>query len=218
MSEFSSAKRGIYLTIAGVVIAVVIILGGFIYKMSQPRLLSQYELRQNGAYLLETPRRFSEFELIDHRGQPITKDTFKGKWTLIFFGFTHCPDICPTTMATAAKMYKDLGEEEQDSLQIMLLTVDPERDTQEKLAAYVPYFNPDFLGVTGNPYVILKLATELNITYTKVPLENDDYTVDHSGNFVIINPRGDYHGFFRQPIEHGNLRVAWRSIRHAFRG
>lgn len=209
-------EHNIRYTVIGVIVAIALVLGGFFYKMSQPRVLNQYQLRENGAYLLETPRRFSDFTLIDHNGNPVTKASFQDKWTLIFFGFTHCPDICPTTMATAAKMYKELTSEEQQDLQIVLLSVDPERDTQEKLAAYVPYFNPDFLGVTGDPNVIFKLATELNIAYTKVPLESGDYTVDHSGNFVIINPRGDYHGFFRQPIEYGSLSVAWRSIRASF--
>lgn len=210
-------NRGVRLTVIGVVTAVVVILSGFFYKMTQPRVLNIYELRENGAYLLETPRRFSDFELVNHRGEQVTKEAFTGKWTLIFFGFTHCPDICPTTLATAAKMYRELEPEEKEALQIVLLTVDPERDTREKLASYVPYFNPDFVGITGDPFRILKLATELNIAYAKVLLEKG-YTVDHSGNLVIINPRGDYHGFFRQPIEHGNLRVAWRSIRRTFEG
>ncbi len=211
-----SAKLGVRLTVVAVLIAVTVILSGFVYKMTQPRVLNQYELRDNGAYLLGTPRRFSDFELVDHHGNRVTKEAFQDKWTLIFFGFTHCPDICPTTMATASKMYRALQPEEQQDLQIVLLSVDPERDTPEKLATYVPYFHEDFTGITGNPFVILKLATELNIAYVKVPLEDGSYTVDHSGNLVIINPRGDYHGFFRQPVEYGNMQVAWRSIRQMF--
>ena len=93
-----------------------------------------------------------------------------------------------------------LDEDEKKNLQVVMLTVDPERDTEAKLAAYVPYFNPDFIGVTGNPYQILNLATQLSVVYAKVPTGGNDYTLDHSGNVVIINPRGDYHGFFRPPF------------------
>ena len=162
MNEVAKRQRGIRLTVILVLLAVAAIMGGFIYKLSQPRILNTHELRENGAILLDTPRRFSDFTLTDQQGQPFNKDRLKGKWTLIYFGFTSCPDICPTTLATVAKMYRELKPEEQQDLQVVLLSVDPERDTTEVLAQYVPYFHPEFVGVSGNPYVTLKLATELS--------------------------------------------------------
>jgi protein SCO1/2 len=204
------------LTLVVVLVFVALVLTGFVYKMNQPRILNKYELRANGAVELDTPRKFSDFQLTDHHGQPFTQENLKGKWTLIFFGFTHCPDICPTTMAAAARMYAALDEEERENLQVVLISLDPERDTPEQLAKYVPYFNSDFIGVSGNQHVLLKLATELNVAYSKVDLDNGDYTIDHSGNLVLINPYGHYHGFMKPPFEEGNMRLTWRSINASF--
>ena len=209
-------KGGIGITLLCIFVFIALILVGFIHKLNQPRILNKYELRENGAVLLETPRKFSEFELTDHNGDPFGSDQLKGKWSLLFFGFTHCPDICPTTMATSARMYAELDEGEKDQLQIVLVSLDHERDTTEKLAQYVPYFNPDFVGVTGNQYVLLKLATELNVAFSKVELENDDYTIDHSGNMVLINPYGHYYGFLKPPFAEGNMKKALRSIMASF--
>lgn len=212
--------RNIRLTIILCVSFSLVLLGGFMYRLTKPRILSDAEMREYGAMMLSTPRRFSDFSLLDHRGNEFTKARLMDKWTLIFFGFTHCPDICPTTLATLNKVITPLKEEEKANLQVILLSVDPERDTPGKLAAYVPYFNPDFIGVTGNPYEILNLATQLNAVFSKVPLkaegEGNDYTVDHSGNIAVINPMGDYHGFFRPPFEEGSVRVAIRSLIYKF--
>lgn len=212
----NKTRKNIYLTVGVCLAFAVVLLLGFIYKLSQPRILSDHEMREYGAMVLPTPRHFSEFRLEDHRGEPFTPEDLEGKWTLIFFGFSHCPDVCPTTMGTLARVYRELEPREQQDLQVLMVTVDPERDTPEKLAQYVPYFHPDFIGVTGDRYELLNLATQLSVVYNKVPLEGDDYTMDHSGNIVIINPKGDYHGFFRPPFEEGSLRVAWRSMREKF--
>ncbi len=217
MAPIKALNTGsVRLTVVVVLVFVTLVLAGFVYKLNQPRILNKYELRANGAVELDTPRKFSDFQLTDHRGQPFTQENLKGKWTLIFFGFTHCPDICPTTMAAAARMYTALDADEQQNLQIVLISLDPERDTPEQLAKYVPYFNSDFIGASGNQYVLLKLATELNVAYSKVNLENGDYTIDHSGNLVLINPYGHYHGFMKPPFEEGSMRLAWRSINASF--
>lgn len=216
MAGNQSSTRGVRLTIISILVFVTLVLVGFIHKINQPRILNAYELREKGAVLLQTPRKFSEFELTDHRGQPFGSAELTGKWSLLFFGFTHCPDICPTTMAAAAKMYEALEPEEKEQLQIVLVSLDPERDTTEKLSQYVPYFNADFIGATGNQYVLLKLAAELNVAFSKVPLENGGYTIDHGANMVLVNPYGHYHGFFKPPFEERNMRMAWRSIMATF--
>lgn len=208
---------GVRYTVIAILAVVLLILLGFMYKLSQPRILNEHELREYGAYLLPTPRKFSDVELIDHNAQPFTQKQLEGQWTMIFFGFTHCPDICPTTLAAASKMYKELSDEEMTDLQVLMVSLDPKRDTPEKLAQYVPYFHKDFIGVTTDQHRLLKFATELNVAYSKVPLgENGDYTVDHSGNIILINPYGHFHGYLRPPFEHGSMRVAWRSIRETF--
>ena len=217
MAPIKALNTGsVHLTLVVVLVFVALVLTGFVYKMNQPRILTKYELRANGAVELDTPRKFSDFQLTDHHGQPFTQENLKGKWTLIFFGFTHCPDICPTTMAAAARMYAALDEDERENLQVLLISLDPERDTPEQLAKYVPYFNSDFIGVSGNQHVLLKLATELNVAFSKVDLDNGDYTIDHSGNLVLINPYGHYHGFMKPPFEEGSMRLAWRSINASF--
>lgn len=209
-------KGSIRYTLIGIFVFISLILAGFAHKMNQPRILNEFELREHGAVLLQTPRKFSDFKFTDHKGQAFGADNLKDKWTLMFFGFTHCPDICPTTMAAAAKVYANLDAGEKEQVQIVLVSLDPERDTTEKLAQYVPYFNPDFVGATGNQYVLLKLATELNVAFSKVELENGDYTIDHSGNMILINPYGHYHGFFKPPFSERGMGMALRSIMASF--
>ena len=209
-------KGGVRVTVTFVVVLIALMLAGFYHKISQPRILNEHELRENGAVLLQTARKFSEFELTDHKGQSFGLEQLKNKWSLIFFGFTHCPDICPTTMASAAKLYAELDDDEKQQFQVVLISLDHERDTLEKLADYVPYFNPDFIGATGNQYVLLKLATELNVAFSKVELEDGDYTIDHSGNMILINPYGHYYGFLKPPFAEGNMLRALRSIMAGF--
>jgi len=202
----------IRLTILLVLVFIGLVIKGFIWRMSQPVLMSAEELRTNGAIELSQPRIFSDFELLDHRGESFSLENLRGHWTILFFGFTNCPDICPTTMATLAQMYQFLSSDEQEKLQVVMVSLDPERDTQEKMAEYVPYFNADFVGVTGNKHLIRRMTAELNIAYNKVPLEGDNYTVDHSTQLVLINPRGHYHGFFKAPHGEVAMRQTWRSI------
>lgn len=209
-------RGSVKLTVTVLVVFIVLVIAGFAFKLNQPHVLSQQELQANGAVLLETPRRFSEFQLTNQRGSVFDKESLKGKWSLLFFGFTHCPDICPTAMAAAAKMYAGLEPGERENLQVVLISLDPERDTTDKLAEYVPYFNPEFIGATGNQYVLLKLATELNVAFTKVELEGGDYTIDHSGNMVLVNPYGDYHGFLKPPFAEEQMRSTLRSIMTSF--
>jgi protein SCO1/2 len=174
--------------------------------------MSNEELRINGAVVLNTPRIFSDFELVDHRGEVFNQEHLQDVWTIVFFGFTHCPDICPTTLAILNDTYSKLKDRERERMQIVMISIDPERDTVEKLAEYVPYFNHEFIGVTGNKHLIKRLTAELNIAYNKVPLDSDDYTVDHSTQLVLINPKGHYHGFFKAPHSEIMLRSTWRSI------
>ena len=205
-------RLGIRNTILMLLAFILLVVWGFIWRMSQPVIMSDEELRINGAVVLNKPRIFSDFELVDHRGELFNLDRMQGVWSIVFFGFTHCPDICPTTLATLNDTYSKLKETEKERLQIIMISIDPERDTADKLADYVPYFNDDFIGVTGNKHLIRRLTAELNIAYNKVPLESDDYTVDHSTQLVLINPKGHYHGFFKAPHSEIMLRSTWRSI------
>lgn len=207
---------GIRRTIIIIVCFIVLVIFGFIWRMNQPVIMSVQDLRINGAIVLNTPRKFSDFDLIDHRGDAFTLERLKGQWSMIFFGFTNCPDICPTTLATLNETYSKLKDSEKENLQIIMVSLDPERDTVDKLGQYMPYFNTEFVGVTGNKHFIKRFTTEINIAYNQVPLGGDDYTVDHSSQIVLVNPNGHYHGFFKSPHSAIMLRKTWRSIYGTF--
>ena len=203
-------------TIIIIVCFIVLVIFGFIWRMNQPVIMSEQDLRINGAIILNTPRKFSDFDLVDHRGDAFTLQRLKGQWSMIFFGFTNCPDVCPTTLATLNETYSKLKDSEKENLQIIMVSLDPERDTVEKLGQYMPYFNAEFIGVTGNKHFIKRFTTEINIAYNQVPLDGDDYTVDHSSQIVLVNPNGHYHGFFKSPHSAIMLRKTWRSIYGTF--
>ena len=208
-----SQSRNIKLTIAGLLLFITVIVAGFVYRVSLPRIMTASEMSANGLYLLETPRNIGEFDLIDHHGSPFNPGGLEGQWTLVFFGFTHCPDICPTTMTFLNTFLESLEGTEAQDPQVVMVSVDPARDTVQQLADYVPYFNPDFIGVTGEFLDIHRFATKLNTPFRKVMDEDGSYQVDHSSNIVLINPRGDYHGFFRAPLDLAKMKVTYRSAR-----
>lgn len=207
-----NSKTGVRVTIVGLLGFILLVVYGFTWRMSQPVIMSKEELQINGAIVLDKPRIFSDFELEDHRGELFNNERFQGVWSIVFFGFTHCPDICPTTLAMLNDTYSKLKDSEKELLQVVMISLDPERDTVEKLAEYVPYFNPEFTGVTGNKHLIRRLTAELNVAYNQVPLSDDDYTVDHSTQLILINPMGHYHGFFKAPHTEITMRSTWRSI------
>lgn len=208
-----SQSRNIKLTIAGLLLFITVIVAGFVYRISLPRIMTVSEMSANGLYLLETPRNMGEFELIDHNGKPFNPSRLEGQWTLMFFGFTHCPDVCPTTMTFLNTFLERLEGTEAEGPQVVMVSVDPARDTVQQLASYVPYFNADFTGVTGEFLDVHRFATALNIPFRKVVEEDGSYQVDHSSNIVLINPRGDYHGFFRAPLDLAKMKVTYRSAK-----
>ncbi|MBQ0798049.1 MAG: SCO family protein [Porticoccaceae bacterium] len=213
-------RRNIRITVAVALTFALITVAALVNKLSQPRILNQYELRDYGAYLLDSPRATDAIALIDHKGQAYTEARLPGSWTLVFFGFSHCADICPTTMATLAKMYQELKPKEKADLNVVLISVDPERDTPQVLADYVKQFNPDFTGVTGEAAQIKQLSLQWNTGFEAPADDNtadsENYQVAHSSSLVLLNPKGELHGFIRPPLEHGSLRVLWRSIRTTY--
>ncbi|MDR2240695.1 MAG: SCO family protein [Zoogloeaceae bacterium] len=131
-----------------------------------------------------------DFALTDHNGQPRTLADFRGKAVVIFFGYTQCPDVCPTTMTGMAEAMRQLGADAA-KVQVLFVTVDPERDTPQLLAQYAPAFNPGFLGLYGDPQTIAQTAQEFRIFYKKQPgSAPDTYTVDHSAGSYAYDPQG----------------------------
>jgi protein SCO1/2 len=209
-------SRGIKLTVIGVVVFMLVAVTGFVYRVGQPRVMTETEMKLNGLYILDTPRNFGDIKLVDHRGQAFGRDRFTERWSLVFFGFTHCPDICPTTMAFLDQLMGELEGTESEDTQVVMVSVDPARDTVQQLASYVPYFNEEFIGVTGDFLDVHRFATALNTPFRKVPGQGENYAVDHSSNVVLINPKGDYHGFFKAPLDLANMKITYRSARVHF--
>jgi protein SCO1/2 len=130
------------------------------------------------------------FELTDHNGQRRTLTDYKGKVVVLFFGYAQCPDVCPITLAELAKVAKDLGADAA-KLQVLFVTLDPERDTRDVLKQYVPQFNPSFVGLYGNAEETARTAKEFKIYFQKKPLEKGGgYTVDHSAGSYIFDQQG----------------------------
>ncbi|WP_445356414.1 SCO family protein [Microbulbifer sp. ANSA002] len=211
-------KRGVRITITVLLMFIVAVLVGFVHKLSQPRILSDSELRINGAVKLQRARILDNFQLIADTGSAFETKNMKGQWTFIFFGFTHCPDVCPTTLSSLNSFYKILDEDIRADTDVILVSVDPARDKPLILHDYVRYFNNDFLGVTGNFIEIKRFASQLNVPFNKVILENNDYTMDHGSQVVLINPLGHYHAFFRAPLDPAKMKLTYRSIRATFNG
>lgn len=127
-------------------------------------------------------------ELTDHAGKPRRLEDWRGKVVVLFFGFTHCPDICPTTLADIAGAVKQLGPD-AERVQVLMVSVDPERDTQDALAKYVTAFEPRFLGLRGDLAATKKVANDFKIYFEKRK-QGDSYTVDHSAQSYVIDPQG----------------------------
>jgi protein SCO1/2 len=206
-------SRGIKLTVIAIALFMAVAVAGFVYRIQQPRVMTPTEMKINGLYLLDTPRKIDELNLIDHHGEAFTKERLQGVWSLVFFGFTFCPDVCPTTMTFLNEFMGQLEGTAAEDTRVVMVTVDPARDAVEQLASYVPYFNSEFTGVTGEFLDIHRFATGLNTPFRKVPGQGENYQVDHSANVVLINPRGDYHGFFKAPLDLAKMKVTYRSAR-----
>ncbi|MBI3285197.1 MAG: SCO family protein [Burkholderiales bacterium] len=148
-----------------------------------------------------------DFALTDHHGKPRTLADFRGKAVVIFFGYTQCPDVCPTTMAEMASVMQQLGPL-ADQVQVLFVTVDPERDTQALLASYVPNFDGRFLGLYGDAAATAKVAKDFKVFYQKVPGKTPaSYTMDHTAGSYVFDRQGRIRLFLRhgqgaEPIAH----------------
>lgn len=220
VSSADQLKKRNITTVGCILVFITLVMALFLNKMFSPRIMSLNELRINGAIVFDNPRIIKDFELVDHHNTAFTRDNLKGKWTLMYFGFTRCPDICPTMLSDLNRMSQKLDETILSQTQVVMVTADPARDTVEVLGQYIPYFNPHFIGITGEFFPIRALASNLNVAFNKVPLDGKNmengYTVDHTGNLILINPKGDYHGFFKPPFELAKLKTTYQSIVSTF--
>jgi protein SCO1/2 len=170
------------------------------YKMAAP------PAQPRAATLLQGGVDLPEFSLLDHTGSPVDRQVFDGYWNLVFFGFTHCPDICPLTLQVLASARAQMAAEGVEPLpRIVLVSVDPERDTPDKLAQYVGYFGDGNLGITGALDELRKLTGALGIWFEKSALDDNNYSVDHGAAVLLIGPDGVYRAVFSAPHEAENF-------------
>ena len=163
--------------------------------------------------LLQPPRPLGEVALTDQDGRPFDATRLKNQWTLLFFGFTNCPDVCPATLTILVQVEKKLQDLPQSQRpQIALISVDPQRDTPEQLKKYVSFFSPNFLGVTGTPENIETFTRSMSVPVAVQQLGNGAYTVDHSAAIFLINPSGAMHALFSTPHDAAKIAADVRRI------
>ena len=189
-----------------------LIMALFLSRFYTPRELTLDEYKTLGAYFIDPPRQLAEFKLIDDTSKIFLPEEFAGKWNILFFGFTYCPDICPLTMKQMSDVKESLGEY-SDNLRVFIVSVDTDRDKPENLRQYLDNFDKNFKGLTGEIDQIYKFSTQVNAPFFPVvnsPEQN--YTVDHSGSLVLISPDAKYAGFFRAPHDTAKITKALASL------
>lgn len=147
---------------------------------------------------LPQARALPDFRLTDMYGKPFTHADLAGAPTLVFFGFTHCPDVCPTTLLKLARIHKAAGIA---NLRVLFISIDPERDTPQAIGLYVHAFDPDFTGVTGDPKAISQVATQFGVAVSRVELPGGEYTMDHSAVVFLLDDAGRIAAIFTPPFE-----------------
>ena len=158
-------------------------------------------------------REIQPFELVDHNHAVFNNAALQQRWSFLFFGYTYCPDVCPTTLSVLNSIAQRLQDVDED-IRFVMVTVDPQRDTPERLAEYVTYFNGDFLGVTGSDQELEQLTRQLGILYNRVESENgsENYLVDHTAAVFLFDPDGRYHAVFTPPLSAENIAGDFRKM------
>lgn len=166
-------------------------------------------------FLWPDPPGIGTFSLDDARGGRLDETAFAGRWTLLFFGFTHCPDVCPTTLATLKSLRGALADVPDFVArgQVLFVSVDPARDTPEALRTYVEYFDPDFRAATAPPDRLNAFTRQLGILYARIETgDPDDYTMDHTASVLLVSPERKLVGVFSPPHAAPDLAARVRGI------
>jgi cytochrome oxidase Cu insertion factor (SCO1/SenC/PrrC family) len=176
------------------------VLGALLLCLAPASPRAQQEAERSAAELMDVLMWNREpvggpFALVDHTGTPRTDAQFRGKLLLLYFGFTSCPDVCPTDLQSIGLAMEQLGKSAQ-GVQPLFVTLDPERDTPQRLAGYVTFFHPRLIGLTGDASSIRQAARAYKVYFAKVPTSEKGYTIDHSGYIYLMDRAGHYLGFF----------------------
>lgn len=193
-----SPRAGIDWSAVGVTVASLALIGGFVFLLWRIAPAPPPDLGAD-AHVLPVPLAIPDFELMDHRGEAFTHDDLEGRWTLLFFGYTYCPDICPVTLQKLAPVLDLLGPESETVA--VFVSVDPERDGRARLAEYVAFFHPALVGASGEMHEIETLTGAIGVFHQKseIPGASEGYLVDHSASLFLVDPSGRLHAIFHEP-------------------
>jgi protein SCO1/2 len=193
------------------------VLAALVLTATTPKQVPRIPPPELGNLLLPEARALVPFNLNDMNGMPFDLQSLQGKWSFIFFGYTHCPDICPTTLATLKGTAAQLQQnpDEYRDTRFIFVSVDPKRDSLAHLKDYIAYFHPDFLAATGERAQIDTLAQQLGAIYMfDGDTSGDDYIVNHSASIALIDPQGNWVGRFNPPHRAAGIAEDFRRVRH----
>jgi protein SCO1/2 len=182
-----------YVFLSGAIALAAAVAGMYLARVLLQPVVGQLE----SGTALPTPAPLADFSLVDTRGSAVTPEQLRGHPTLVFFGFTYCPDVCPTTLATLTTLQKQLA---LPGLRIALISVDPERDTPEQLGKYISSFGDDLIGLTGNPPEIVKAQKSFGVASSRVELAGGGYTMDHSATIFVLDAQARKVAVFTPPL------------------
>lgn len=218
MSSKSNKQPPVYLFVIASAIAVFLGAQAFLNFSAKAPATQRPDIP---GLLWPNPKPLTPFELSDQRGESFNLDTLKGKWTFLFFGYSHCPDVCPIALSVMDQVAKTLASDPTNgkALQFAFVSVDPERDTPEHLAEYVAYFNPDFIGATGAEPQLAPLTRQLGILYLhNKPDVEGNYLVDHTASILLIDPQGRFISVFSAPHNAQDIAERFGKIRAFIEG
>jgi protein SCO1/2 len=196
------------------VVSVLALLAG--YWVAETWLGRQPDLSALHATRFSEPRPLQPFELVDHTGKPFTNADLRGGWTFVFFGYTHCPDVCPTTLSVLNSVARHL-EAEGRKARFVFVSIDPGRDTPEVLGQYVAYFNGEFTGVTGTEQALADLTRQLGVVYLRVASDDSQeaYLLDHTASVLLFDPDGRLHAIFPAPLNAAQVEADFALLTRA---
>lgn len=195
--------------------AIVAVAAGIFFALQQ----SNNDQAELSGFAFPAPKQLAKVDLIDQDNAPVDADYFKDKWTFIYVGYTFCPDACPITLTVMDQLHNTLAETNDlsDDIEMMLVSVDPDRDTPERLKSYVSHFNETFVGATGTAENLSIFADQVSAVYS-VPEDRTDpnYLVDHSSTIILIDPNASVHAVFTPPQTAQKLAEDFRILRKRF--
>lgn len=182
---------------------------------SQAKLHAIQANLKNSQVLPDDFKRIPDFSLLDGDGQQLTADIMDGQWNMLFFGYTHCPDVCPVTLSVMKSVIAELDIRQADPMQVLFISVDPVRDTPDVMKKYVAYFNEKFVGVSGELNAINDLTSALGIVaaFTANDEDPNNYTVDHTASMLLVDPQRQIRAKFNAPHEVGSIVDDYLTLR-----